>query len=52
MMQDGGANGNMMDMMTNMMNNPMVKQMMSNPDMMRQATQMMQGGGGMDPSSM
>ena len=37
--------------MAEMMNNPMVQQMMSNPDLMRQAAQMM-GGGGMDPSGM
>ncbi|CDW87647.1 tpr domain containing protein [Stylonychia lemnae] len=50
MNQPGGNNG-MMDMMSNMMNNPMVQQMMQNPDMMRQAQQMMSGGN-MDPSKM
>ncbi len=50
----GGNNGNMMEMMNNMMCNPMVQQMMQNPDFMRQAAQMMQGGGagGLNPSSM
>lgn len=40
-------------MLSNMMNNPMVQQMMNNPEAMRQAMQMVTGGGGgmggMDP---
>jgi hypothetical protein len=35
----------MMSQIGNMMENPMVKSMMSNPDFMRQAQQMMSGGG-------
>ena len=44
----------MMGMMGNMMNNPMVQQMMANPDLMRQAASMMGGGaaGGLDPNAM
>lgn len=50
----------MMEMMNNMMSNPMVQQMMQNPDFMKQAAQMMGGGagnaagglGGMNPQAM
>jgi hypothetical protein len=35
----------MMNMIGGMMDNPMVQQMMQNPDFMRQASQMMSGGG-------
>jgi len=41
----GGGN------MADMMNNPMVQQMMQNPEMIKMAQSMM-GGGGMDPSKM
>ena len=34
-----------MNMIGNMMDNPMVQSMMSNPDFMKQASQMMNGGG-------
>jgi len=33
-----------MSNMTEMMNNPMIKEMMNNPDMIKMATQMMGGG--------
>lgn len=51
MMMPPGQNGNMMDMIGNMMENPMMKQMMANPDFMKQAGSMMNGGG-MNMSSM
>jgi hypothetical protein len=38
--------------MAEMMNSPMVQQMMSNPDFMKQAMSMMGGGGMPDPSKM
>jgi len=40
--------GNMADMM----NNPMVQEMMKNPEMIKMAQQMMGGGGGSGPASM
>lgn len=45
-----------MSNMTEMMNNPMVKEMMNNPEMMKMAQEMMGGMGGMggaqDPAKM
>lgn len=43
----GGLNG-MPDMsnMADMMNNPMIKEMMSNPEMIKMASEMMKGMGG------
>ena len=40
--------------MAEMMNSPMVQEMMKNPDLMKQAAAMMGGGGGpgLDPSNM
>jgi hypothetical protein len=44
-----GMPGNMAEMM----NSPMVQEMMKNPDLMKQAAAMMGGGGaGLDPSNM
>ena len=47
-----GNPGDMSEMMKGMMNNPMMQQMMSNPDLMKQAAAMMGSGGNFDPNSM
>ena len=43
--------GNMGNM-AEMMNSPMVQQMMQNPDLMKQAAAMMGGGGASNPADM